>query len=145
MVFRRCAVVVAVLLLCAAALALPQVFDRAPLFTGAEQYTFYAGSQSSNARIVLCEGGQAARVRRGLGALSGESARYASAEDAFAQVRRLGGELLFREEAAGTVNYYYRSRRLTGGVSLGGKTVNLHVAVRGAGACVGSPIIFGGY
>ena len=42
-------------------------------------------------------------------------------------------------------NYYYSAPALGGGVWLEGQPVNLHVAVRGQGACIGSPLIFGGY
>ncbi len=52
---------------------------------------------------------------------------------------------MFSERAAEVTNYYYYSPRLCGGVKIGGALVNLHVAVRGEGASVGSPLIFGGY
>ena len=40
---------------------------------------------------------------------------------------------------------YIDPPRLGGAVLLGGRAVNLHIAVRGQGAAVGSPLIFGGY
>lgn len=129
----------------AALLVLPQMLDKNLLFAGAESYIFYTGSQSSNAQITLAEGEDAARVKFFLAGVTGESARYESAESAFAQAERYGAKLLFCERAAEVTNYYYYSPRLCGGVELGGALVNLHVAVRGAGASVGSPLIFGGY
>ena len=68
-----------------------------------------------------------------------------SQEDAFAQAEKYGAKFLFSERAAEVTNYYYYSPRLCGGVEIGGALVNLHVAVRGEGASVGSPLIFGGY
>ena len=121
------------------------MLDKNLLFAGAESYIFYTGSQSSNAQITLAEGEDAARVKFFLAGVTGESARYESAESAFAQAERYGAKLLFCERAAYVTNYYYYSPRLCGGVEIGGALVNLHVAVRGAGASVGSPLIFGGY
>ena len=66
-------------------------------------------------------------------------------ERAFAQAERYGARLLFCERAGDVVNYYYSAPALGGGVWLEGQPVNLHVAVRGQGACIGSPLIFGGY
>ena len=66
-------------------------------------------------------------------------------ERAFAQAERYGARLLFCERAGDVVNYYYSAPALGGGVWLEGAAVNLHVAVRGQGACIGSPLIFGGY
>lgn len=129
----------------AALFVLPQMLDKNLLFAGAESYIFYTGSQSSNAQITLAEGEDAARVKFFLAGVTGESARYESAESAFAQAERYGAKLLFCERAADVTNYYYYSPRLCGGVEIGGALVNLHVAVRGAGASVGSPLIFGGY
>ncbi len=129
----------------AALFVLPQMLDKNLLFAGAESYIFYTGSQSSNAQITLAEGEDAARVKFFLSDVTGESARYESAESAFAQAERYGAKLLFCERAADVTNYYYYSPRLCGGVEIGGALVNLHVAVRGAGASVGSPLIFGGY
>ena len=129
----------------AALLVLPQMLDKNLLCAGADSYIFYTGSQNSNAQITLADGEDAARVKFFLAGVTGESARYESAESAFAQAERYGAKLLFCERAAEVTNYYYYSPRLCGGVEIGGALVNLHVAVRGAGASVGSPLIFGGY
>ena len=129
----------------AALFVLPQMLDKNLLFAGADSYIFYTGSQNSNAQITLADGEDAARVKFFLAGVTGESARYESAESAFAQAERYGAKLLFCERAAEVTNYYYYSPRLCGGVKIGGALVNLHVAVRGEGASVGSPLIFGGY
>ena len=128
-----------------AMLVLPQLLDRDLLFDGAEGYIFDTGSLSSNAEMTFAQGEEASRVRFFLGGVTAESARYARAEEAFAQADKYGAVLLFCERAADVTNYYYYSPRLCGGVEIGGALVNLHIAVRGGGASVGSPLIFGGY
>ena len=141
----RCCIVLCTAFLCAALLVVPQILDKGLLFEGAEQYTFYSGSESSQAHITLASASEAAAVKLALSDITGESARYESAEEAFRQVKKYGGDLVCREDAAGVSNYYFYSRRLGGGVDLYGARVNLHVAVRGGAAAVGSPLIFGGY
>ena len=121
-------------ILLAALLIFPQMLDKNLLFAGAESYIFYTGSQSSNAQMTLAEGENAARVKFFLSDVTGESARYAEARDAFAQAEALGARLCFCERAGDIVNYYYHTPRLRGGVEVGGMTVNLHVAVRGESA-----------
>lgn len=49
------------------------------------------------------------------------------------------------QESADVTDYYYYSAYLSGGVTVAGVPVNLHIAVRGSAASVGSPLIFGGY
>lgn len=142
---RKILALAAAIAVCAAVLVLPQVALKLPIFSGAESYQFYVGSQSSNAHIVAAEGAAAAAVKLTLGGVTGESARYADARDAFAQAETLGARLCFCERAGDIVNYYYHTPRLRGGVEVGGMTVNLHVAVRGESASIGTPLIFGGY
>lgn len=142
---RKALALAAAIAVCAAVLVLPQVAAKLPVFSGAESYQFYVGSVSSNADIVAAEGAAAAAVKLTLGGVTGESARYADARDAFAQAEALDARLCLCERAGDVVNYYYRSPRLGGGVEVGGMTVNLHVAVRGGSASIGTPLIFGGY
>ena len=132
-------------ILCAAALLLPQLAERSLLFAGAQSYTFYAQSASSQAQIVQATPQQAFAVKLMLCGLTGESAQYESVEEAFSQAQKYGATLAFAERAADVENYYYYSPRLPGGEEIGGQRVNLHVAVRGGRAAVGSPLIFGGY
>ncbi len=132
-------------LLSLALLLLPQLLGGAPLFAGADSYLFYARSASSQAVICSASAAEAGAVRASLADRTGESAFYADAADAFAQAERYGAALLFTERAGDVVNYYYRAPALGGGVWLDGRRVNLHVAVRGESAAVGTPLIFGGY
>ena len=132
-------------IVCLALLVLPQILDKGLLFAGADVYTFYSQSESSQAKITQAMPCEAEKTKRLLPSVTGESARYASAEGAFAQVTKYGGKFVFSESAADVTNYYFYSARLGGGVKLGGGRVNLHVAVRGEGASVGFPLIFGGY
>lgn len=126
-------------------LAVPQLLDKGLLFDGAQSYTFYAQSESSQARIVQAEASEAFAVKWGIASLTGESARYEKAEDAFAQVKKYRAKLLFSRTVGAVTDYYYYSPCLSGGVELEGNCVNLHVAVRGASASIGSPLIFGSY
>ena len=105
--FRKSLAILFAGVVLAALFVLPQMLDKNLLFAGAESYIFYTGSQSSNAQITLAEGEDAARVKFFLAGVTGESARYESAESAFAQAERYGAKLLFCERAADVTNYYY--------------------------------------
>ncbi len=131
--------------LLAALLFFVQFSDEAPLFAGAQRYHFYTRSADSQACIVCADAEEAARVRRSLFGRTGESAVFADAEEALSQAERYGARLLFSERAGDVTNYYYYSPHLGGCVYVAGRAVNLHVALRGEGGCVGSPLIFGGY
>ena len=61
------------------------------------------------------------------------------------ELERWKAVLLFKENADGVVCYYAYCSRLGRGILLNGEFVNLHIAVRGNVATVGSPIVFGGY
>lgn len=135
-----CALALALMLL-----AVPQVLDRGLLFDGAQGYTFYLRSASSQAEIVTAEPSAALAEKLAAHSLAGESARYDRASDAFAQAEKYGAALLFTQKTQDVTDYYYYTPRLDGGVWLDGERVNLHIALRGEGACIGSPLIFGGY
>ena len=141
----ECALVFLFLLACLFLLALPQWLDKPLLFAGAQRYTFYSASASSQAEITLAAPEDAARVRLTLKGYTGESAYYENAEDAFAQAEKYGAALVLVQESADVTDYYYYSAYLSGGVTVAGVPVNLHSAVRGRAASVGSPLIFGGY
>ena len=51
----RCCIVLCTAFLCAALLVVPQILDKGLLFEGAGQYTFYSGSESSQAHITLAK------------------------------------------------------------------------------------------
>ena len=126
-------------------LAVPQLMDKGLLFDGAQSYTFYAQSESSQAQIILADASEALAVKWSIASLTGESARYESAEDAFAQAEKYRAELMIVRTVQDVTDYYYYSPCLGGGVDLEGKRINLHIAVRGTSANIGSPLIFGGY
>ena len=52
---------------------------------------------------------------------------------------------LFVEESGGVVSYYCYSQLLPNRIALNGVMVNLHIALSGESAVVGTPIIFGGF
>lgn len=132
-------------IVCLALLVLPQILDKDLLFDCAVGYTFYSQSESSQAKITLAALSDAAKVKRSLASVTGESARYLCEEDAFAQIEKYDGKFVFSEVVADVTNYYYYSKQLGGGVELYGQRVNLHVAVRGEESVVGYPLVFGGY
>ena len=80
----------------------------------------------------------------------GESVRFTFSEggvDEFVKsvLRYYKAEVCFCERVGEVVSTYARSNRLGEGVTVEGKRVNLHIAVRGNAVAVGTPIIFGGY
>ncbi len=79
----ECALVFLFLLACLFLLALPQWLDKPLLFAGAQRYTFYSASASSQAEITRAAPEDAARVRLTLKGYTGESAYYENAEDSF--------------------------------------------------------------
>lgn len=64
-------------------------------------------------------------------------------------LQEFSAQVVLEEKVLSVTSYYAYSERLGRGVVVGGKTVNLHVAVStregGVGIVVGTPIIFGGY
>ncbi len=112
---------------------------KAPLFAGASNYTLYLGTSSagqivtsSPAKDKLCY------------SVRGESGEYEG--DCYEQLKnKFQAKLLLSEEACGVKNYYLYSPKLGKTIKIGGKNVNLHVAVKENTTAVGTPIIFGGY
>ena len=132
-------------LLSLALLIAPQYLDKRVLFEGAESYIFYTQSASSQAQMLFADAKDALSVKRTASHLTGESARFASAEQALAQAEKYGAKLLFTQQTGDVTDYYYFSPDLGAGVLLRGQTDNLHISVRGESGCAGSPVIFGGY
>ena len=54
-------------------------------------------------------------------------------------------QVLFEEQVADARSIYAYSKRLGGGVRIGGVVVNLHIVLSGTTVQVGTPIIFGSY
>ena len=142
---KKCLAAFAAFVLSLAALLVPQLLGEGLLFEPGAYYIFYAGSAGSDAHITLVGADEAAAAKRGIRSLTGESTAYADETSAFAAVEKYGAALVFCERAGGVENYYYYSPRLGGAVGLGGRAVNLHVAVAEGRSAVGSPLIFGGY
>lgn len=128
-----------------ALLVAPQLLDRRLLFQGAESYVFYTQSASSQAEMLFADAEHAASVKLTASRLTGESATFATTEEALAQAERYNARLLFTQTTGNVVDRYYYSPHLGAGVRLQGHTVNLHISVRGESGCAGSPLIFGGY
>ncbi len=128
-----------------ALLVAPQLLDRRLLFQGAESYVFYTQSASSQAEMLFADAEHAASVKLTASRLTGESATFATAEEALAQAERYNARLLFTQTTGNVVDRYYYSPHLGAGVRLQGHTVNLHISVRGESGSAGSPLIFGGY
>lgn len=113
---------------------------RSPELPEGEARAYYLGA-SSSARMETSDS-PCDRLFSGMAA--GESVRYAG--DRYEALKeQFGAKLLFVECAAGVVNYYLYSPFLSRSVTLGGKTVNLHIAVSGEETAAGTPLIFGGF
>ncbi len=127
------------LLTVAAIVILPQRL----LFYGGESYRFYLGDTSKDCREVYSDGNSAPFTRLTLKDVNGESAVYPEL-DIHAFLEKVGGEIIFTEELADSVNYYCKAN-LPYSVTLYGQEINLHICVKEGSVTVASPIIFGGY
>ncbi len=114
---------------------------RAPAFEGGEGYTFYLG-KSSSALTVHTDAPVRAKLL--LGDVKGESTVYSG--DRYEELKeKYRAKLLFTETVGGVTSYYLHSPFLGAGIKLGGKTVNLQIAVSAEQTAVGTPLIFGGF
>lgn len=121
--------------------------NRNPLFDGVDgAYTFYLNSASSNAKIITVPSNEAAKTKKRLNDLEGESVAY-SAEYDYEQklIKRYNAVEIMRETVGFTTNVYYYSDKISTFVYIKGKKVNLHVAYAEDCKSVGIPFIFGGY
>ena len=60
-------------------------------------------------------------------------------------MKKYRAERVFEECVCGVTSYYCYTPQWTGGIVVGGRTVNLHIAVGEGRVTVGTPIIFDGY
>jgi hypothetical protein len=111
------------------------------LFQGGENYTFYVGNNSSNCQIIYSD--TPAITKLTLDRLCGECAYFESI-NASDLIESLNAQVVFVEVVDDSTNYYC-SAPLPYSISLYGKTINLHVCVKGDVVVAASPIIFGGY
>ncbi len=118
------------------------VFPQRLCFKQGENYTFYCGTSSSDCKEVTVTD-NAAKERLFLKNVCGESTVY-NEIDIQDFLNSVNGEILFTEKLSDSVNYYC-SANLPYSVNINGKTVNLHISVRGNATKVASPIIFGGF
>ena len=132
---------VGIIFLCVISAVFALALHSAPAFNRGEGYEISLGTSSSAEQIVtenpllvkmLCAGEKGESVRY-------EGDRYEELKSSF------DAELLFTETEGGVTNYYLYSKKLGGGIALGGYLVNLHIAVRENRTAVGTPIIFGGF
>ncbi len=103
--------------------------------------SFYLSSPSSQAEI------REEVIYLDFCKLQGQSVAFTGAPEESAEeiIAAYGAEVVFIEEACGVKSYYCVSPRFSRGILLGGRFVNLHIAVEGERLAVGSPIIFGGF
>lgn len=117
-------------------------YSQGPCFKNGSGYTFYCGTSSKDCKVVTVYKNPALE-KICLKKICGESTDYENFNlDSF--LKDVRGEILITEELSDSVNYYC-SANLPYSVNLYGKTINLHISVRGDKARVASPIIFGGY
>lgn len=106
---------------------------------------YYLYSPSSQAKIVERVGFAESFF------LTGEKSVFCFLSEADAEkyasalLKEQGAAVVFEEECMGARSIYAFAPKRGGGIALSGKRVNLHLVVKGARVCVGTPIVFGGY
>ncbi len=77
--------------------------------------------------------------------VKGESVTFASDGEIAWILELYSAEVVWIEQAGGVTSYYCHTPKWSEGARVGGRFVNLHIAV-GQGRCsVGTPLIFGGF
>ncbi len=112
----------------------------APVFEPGLSYELYMGTSSAD----IVETASPALEKFLRPDVRGESTLYEGNVKA-ALEKKFSAKLLFTEEAAGVVNYYYYAPSLGHGIAINGHAVNLHIAVSAEMTKVGTPVIFGGF
>ncbi len=128
-----------------ASLSIMHYMQKDLLFKNAMRYTFYSQSASSQAQIISATPQDAKKVKYAIANLTGESAEYPYAIDAFRQIQKYNARFKFMEVCGDIQNYYFYSQQLYSAVKINGITINLHIAVKMDSITVGSPLIFGGF
>lgn len=134
--FVQIACVVGVFLCAFAAFAL----TRLPAFAQGKNYEVSFNANSS-AQAVVTDNPFLVKLTR---KTAGESVRFEG--DRYEELKKqYRAKLVFSENVAGVENYYLYSPLLGKPVDLGGKLVNLHIAVSAEQTAAGTPLIFGGF
>ncbi len=119
------------------------------LFKSGDTYTFYVGSQSSNAQIITSSKVDALTYKQNLEVICGESTVYDSIDEAEKIIKTYDANFVLKEKCTNTCSYYFYSKNLHNFVLINGVKVNLHIAINFSlnekMVAVGSPLIFGGF
>lgn len=114
-----------------------------PLFSNySDSFTVYVGSNSSNAQILTVD----SKDYRFIKDVTGESVKISNLgfdENEFFE--KYNAKIVFTETTDGVVSYYGYSKDIKYQTTIGGKRINLHVAVTKDSVTVGAPIIYGSF
>ena len=119
------------------------IYNSRPLFYGiGDEYLIYTVDGSSLAEQVSCDTPFYPFMAR----VKGESCKIEkSGFDVEEFFKSYNAEIMFSESVDGVTSYYGYSKDIKFLKKIGGKAVNLHVAVAENSVTVGSPIIFGSF
>lgn len=114
-----------------------------PLFSNySDSFTVYVGSNSSNAQILTVDG----KDYRFIKDVTGESVKISNLGfDVNEFFEKYNAKIVFTETTDGVVSYYGYSKDIKYQTTIGGKRINLHVAVTKDSVTVGAPIIYGSF
>ena len=101
--------------------------------------TFYLHSASSQAQI------KRTLSLSDFDDIKGESITLNEKIDLESVLKKYDAYIVMEETCGETTSYYCYSPRFFRGVTLGGKRVNLHIAIGAETTTLGTPIIFGGF
>ena len=124
------------------------VFNVSPQFNIDGQTTFYSSRSSCAERFTQSglDGEKSLLFSFYNFAKTRAESVYVSGKcDVESLLKKYSAKVQKIERAEGVTCYYCYSPRLSGGVNLFGKRINLHVAVAEYGYTVGHPLIYGGY
>ncbi len=101
--------------------------------------TFYLYSASSQAQV------KRTLSLSDIGNIKGESITLDENADVKSVLEKYDAYIIMEETCGKTTSYYCYSPRLYQSVTLGGQSVNLHIAIGEQTTTLGTPIIFGGF
>ena len=114
-----------------------------PLFSSyQDNFEVYIGSSSSTAKIITVGKTDYPFMKR----IKGESVKIcANGFDAYQVFEDYNAQIIFIETVGDTVCYYGYSKDIKYLEVIGGRKINLQVAITGNSVTVGSPIIYGSF